>query len=850
MPSITRLAVLASAPASLGAQAAALPTAARETFTRGTLTGTVVAAATGEPVATASVAVRRAAATRAGSAADTTPVGGGAVRADGTFRVEGLRPGRYAVRVRALGYAPLVRTVTVPDSGGVLALGQLALAAAAVQLGGVRVEGEQAQATLAPDRNTYQTKDLPAASGGTAIDVLRTVPQVEVDAENNVSLRGSQNVTVQIDGRPTPLRGQQLANYLAQLPAALVAKVEVATNPSARNDPDGAAGIVNLVLTRRADLGTSGGLQAATSTRGLASVSGNVGRQQGRWTGLASYGFYRDAPASYGAADQVNTGVNTGGTPASLAFTTTGRTRPTFYNATLRGEVTVATHDVLAADAVLNTGALVRALDAAYVATAPTGAVARYAQTTSSRTSNTTGDYTLAWRHTVDPGRNALSVALRLTDGPTGFRSVLGSPDPGGVRTTTSNDGRAPTWRLQSDVTRALGAHTKLEAGVLGIHRRTSSAFGTAVDSGLGSAGFVALPALRNGFAYREDVGSAYGVLTRTVGAVDLQGGLRLERASTRFDLASPGMLDPPDAPNESNAPGVTTGRAAPGEPQAGGQRFANAYTSAFPSALVSYRLNPTQQVKVSYSRRVSRPAPQQLNPFVQQLDAYVAIQGNPALRPEYTDSYELGYQRTFAAGSVQLTPYFRRTPGAVRLIQTVDTAGVTRATFANVALTRSYGADVTVALHPGRLTVFGGGSVFGVATDARNVTPDVSFQGAGWNARGNATYKLSPTFDVQAFASYRAPERTEGGRTKSWAWSSLALRRKFAGDQTSVTLAAQDPFNTVRWGLYLVNGPMVQTTDQHFGARSLRISVSHNFGKPPKLRPQSSDPATQEPGG
>ncbi|GJG86339.1 TonB-dependent receptor [Gemmatimonadetes bacterium T265] len=799
--------------------------------TRGELRGTVVAAVSGQPVASASVAVRRVAGGggAASGGADTALAGGATARADGTFRVERLRPGRYTLRVRALGYAPLVRAVTVPDAGGPVDLGRLALATVAAQLGGVKVEGQQEQATLAPDRNTFQTKDLPAAAGGTAIDVLRNVPQVEVDTDNNVSVRGNQNVTVQINGRPTPLKGQQLGNYLAQLPANLVAKVDVVTNPSAKNDPDGQAGIINITLTQRTDLGTSGGVQASTSTTGLVNLNGNVGRQQGPWTGFASYGFFHDNRHSSGTSDQ----FNGGDVPSTLASTLTGRQRPQFHSATLRGEYKLAEHDALAADVVFNTGAFRRTSDAAYVAADAFGTpTARYAQFTSSRYPSTTGDYALAYRHTVDPEKNALSVELRLNDAQPGFDSQIvpqsvattqaATAPAAGVPTRTTERERTPTWRFQTDWTRGLGANTKLEAGLLGIRRRQSAAFSAAADSG---AGYADLAGQDNAFTYHENVASVYSVLTQKAGPWQFQGGLRLEQATTRFDLAA-----------------ATAG--------AEGQHFDNGYKSAFPSALVAYNLDPTQQVKASYSRRINRPDPSQLNPFVERQDAYSIFQGNPTLRPEYTDSYELGYQRSFAKGSLQISPYYRHTPHAVRYIRTVDTAGVTRATFANVALSTSYGTDLNGTLRLARFTLFGGGSVFGVSTDAHNVTPDVSFRGAGWNARGNATFKATPLVDLQAFVFYRAPQAVEGGRMRGFTWNSLALKRKLGGDQTTLTLSAQDPFNLVAFGMRTVNGPLVLTTDQHFGARSLRVSFNHTFGKPPQFRPQTNDAGEQQPQG
>lgn len=193
----------------------------------GEIRGRVVETASGRGLATGSVTVRR--------ATDTSVVGGAQLGPDGSFQIDGLPAGRYTVRVRALGFAPLVRSdVTVATEHPLVDLGTLALSAVAVKLESQVVTAERQDVALAPDRNSYSAKNMTTASGGTAVDVLRNVPSVEVDGSNNVSLRGNTNVVVQINGRSSPLTGEQLAQFLAQIPASSVDRVEVSTNPSAK----------------------------------------------------------------------------------------------------------------------------------------------------------------------------------------------------------------------------------------------------------------------------------------------------------------------------------------------------------------------------------------------------------------------------------------------------------------------------------------------------------------------------------------------------------------------------------------------------------------------------------------
>ena len=218
----------------------------------GQIRGRLVDAASGQPIPSGSITVFR--------AADSAVVNGGTTRADGSFQIDGLADGRYTVRLRALGFTPVVRPDIVLSANHMAVdLGTITLSSVPAAIAGQVVTVQREDVALSPDRNSYSTKNMTTASGGTAVDVLRNVPSVEVDASNQVSLRGNQGVVVQINGRSSPLKGEQLGNFLAQLPASAVKNVEVSTNPSAKNDPEGSAGIINIVLNQDADIGWSGG---------------------------------------------------------------------------------------------------------------------------------------------------------------------------------------------------------------------------------------------------------------------------------------------------------------------------------------------------------------------------------------------------------------------------------------------------------------------------------------------------------------------------------------------------------------------------------------------------------------
>ena len=236
--------VLVASAGSAAAQDPVVPAHAGEVL------GTVVDTSDKTPLARASITIRK--------KSDSSVVAGALTTSDGVFHIQGLGSGGYYFRATSVGFRPRNYTFDITDSAQRVNLGNVPLTRIAVTLQAVQVAGERPTVTIEPDRNSYRAKDVaPAASS--ASDVLQATPSVEVDADGKVSLRGNENVVIQLNGRPTPMKGTQLAAYLKQIPANIVERIEVIPNPSAKYDPDGMAGIINIVLKTNTDLGLSGG---------------------------------------------------------------------------------------------------------------------------------------------------------------------------------------------------------------------------------------------------------------------------------------------------------------------------------------------------------------------------------------------------------------------------------------------------------------------------------------------------------------------------------------------------------------------------------------------------------------
>jgi hypothetical protein len=207
----------------------------------GTIAGTVVDSATGEPLRVATVAIF--------SAIDSTMITGALTERDGGFSIAGLRPGSYYARISFLGYAlRFVEGISISRGEPNVTLGRIELSPDAVKGQEVSVTARRDFMTVEIDRTSYKAADMPVAAGGNATDVLRNIPAIEVDVDGNVSLRGNQNVVVLLNGRTLSMSGDALTSFLQNLPANSIDRIEVIPNPSAKYDPEGMSGIINIVL--------------------------------------------------------------------------------------------------------------------------------------------------------------------------------------------------------------------------------------------------------------------------------------------------------------------------------------------------------------------------------------------------------------------------------------------------------------------------------------------------------------------------------------------------------------------------------------------------------------------------
>ena len=803
--------LFAGSAATLGAQNPARPTTPPPAGI-GEVRGTVISSEAKTPVTRAAVSVHL--------ASDSGLVAGDFSDASGAFRVRGLRPGAYYVRVTSIGFKPQRQTFAITAESPSVDVGTVALVQIATQLQGVEVTADRPAMSIEPDRNAYRAKDVaPAATN--ASEVLDAVPSVQVDGDGKVSLRGNENVAIQINGRPTPIRGAQLAAYLKTLPSNIVERIEVIPNPSAKYDPEGMAGIINIVLKQNVDLGVSAGLNLGIAETDRYNAAGNVGYQSGPLTLFTNLGINSDDRAILGVNDRERFDEL-----RSLMSVTNqdidGRQGGTGQNFNTTVDYKLTSRDVLTnALSINHRSGMDSAISVYSELDADRQPTDIYSRPRSNDSKGLMFDYTLALKRTLEPRKHEISTEVRYNRSRDEDFTSLWKQELGGSRVENETDDTDALTRqlsAQLDYTRPLGSAFKLETGYKGNTRWLDRDFLVRKDE-LGTGDWVESN-LSNAFTFDETVHAAYGVLSQTIGKVQLQGGLRAEHASRTFRLNEPAQSYPYD------------------------------YTSLFPSGVVMYNPSEATQLKVSYSRRIRRPGTQELNPFPSFFDVQNVFIGNPALKPEYTDAYELGLSRNGKFGSIQFSPFYRRTTNVIRVdintADTVDAREVTSVSFQNLATSNSWGTDLNGSLRLGpRFNGFASFNVFKMVTDGGSQSA-VGSNAVTWSARVNGTTNLTPTLTLQGSYFYRAPMKIERGSFEAFQGTNFSLRKKINGDKAIVGLRFNDPFNTNRFRVLAGDDNVTQFTARSFGAHSTWLTFQYNYGQAPKVREVRPEPSAE----
>ena len=734
----------------------------------GVIRGKVIDAKTREPMQFVNISVRK--------AGTTVPLKGMVTDETGTFHIAQLPEGSYTLSISFIGYKTIEKPFTLSKQIPGVNFRNLLLQEDSQLLGEVKVTGQRSQMKFDIDKKVFNVDQNISSTGGTASDVLTNIPSVEVDNEGEVSLRGSSDVTVWINGR---------AQILEQLPAESIERIEVITNPSAKFSPEGTSGIINIVLKEDRRAGYYGSLQAGVDTRGGWNASGNVNYSSNKTEMYAGVGYRERKRDGGGFSNRTNTDAS--GNPVSFLNQTSdndGHGGQTFVRAGLTWHLTQSDHLNLGAFGMFGTRKQTNTIN--YLSDIPNSFLS------SERISDSDnpmkgGNVELGYKHDFSKTSNLDVVASWNTWNMDQKSTYLQSSVFENEETTHSyqwqkNKMQSHNWELQADYVNAFNEFNKIEAGYKGTFSRQESP----VETKSGETAEDARPdeQLYNRFYYDQNIHALYATYSGRFGNFGYQAGLRGEYSHTD---------------TRSLAYGQEKGEVSP---------YKDDYFSIFPSVFLTYTLPAQNEIQLNYSRRINRPWGHQLNPFLNITDSTNISFGNPYLTPQYSNSMELNYIKNWEAHTLSVSAYYRNTDDVIQRISYLED-NIMKSTFENVAETQSAGVEIvgknhlfsildlttTVNLYYNKLDGFSY-----LPAGADQPVTGKSNEDFSWNAKIIANLILPASFSLQLTGNYNSRQLIAQGYRKSNYSLDAGIRKAFLNRKLSLSINGRDLFNSRKW--------------------------------------------------
>ncbi|MBD2755900.1 TonB-dependent receptor domain-containing protein [Spirosoma validum] len=735
----------------------------------------------------------------------------------GTFEIRS-KSGLFFLKISVLGYQERrVATVRVADQP--LDLGKLVLKASSKRLEEVVVKGERSQMELALDKKIFNVgKDL-ANAGGTASDILSNVPSVAVDAEGNVSLRGSNSVRILIDGKPSGLVSFKGGAGLQQLQGSAIERVEVITNPSARYEAEGMGGIINIVLKKEHKEGINGSFDVITGYPTNFGLAANVNYRRKNLNFFINYtNSFRNTPGRSSLYQEVYRNDTTFLTQQNSNSSLKG-----INNSARAGlDYFFSPKSILTASYTWRLSKGKRFADITYrdyqfSVNNPRGITTRTQDETETEPNS---EYALTYKRTFAREGHEFTADLRYLDNWESsdqyFTQQTYQPD-GRTLTAPSilqrslNDETEKQFLVQADYVRPFSKNGKLEAGLRSSTRDMTNDFSVTQQGGDGS--WVPLPGLVNDFLYQERINALYGMVGNKVRKFSYQAGLRAEKTDVTTTLRRTNDVNP------------------------------RHYSNLFPSVHATYDLPRQHALQLSYSRRIRRPTYNDLSPFSTFSDNRNFWSGNPNLNPEFTNAFELGHIKYFSKGSISSSAYYRHTDNKILSIRRVNEQGFATTRPENLASENSFGAEFAGSYSPYTWWKLDGSfNFFRAVTNGSNL--DVNYQSDtySWFTRMISRFSLPKSTDIQLRGNYEAPQQTPQGRRKSLATLDVSVSKDMLNNNATLTLNVLDVFNSRRYRS-ITEGPNFYTESNSQGRlRQINLTFSYRLRQAKKKVKEGSE--------
>ncbi len=775
---------------------------------KGDITGKILKKETGEPMDFVNIQLI--------DAVKGTPLPiGTTTDGEGNFIFKGVADGKYVVKITDIGSVPQEREANV--AGGIIDLGTIRLAEDSKMLQEVTVEGIRSQMRFELDRKVFSVDANIAAAGQSASELLESIPSVEVDQDGEVSLRGNSSVTVWINGKESGLTADNRAQILEQIPAETIDRIEVITNPSAKYSPEGTAGIINIVLKKDRKAGYYGSVELSANSRGGGNAGVNINYNSSKVDAFAGIGFRMRRNTGGSLMDRVflDEDGNQNGIYTKSEGESPNRGRNLFARLGFTWHIT--DNDDIGLSGFGMFGRRRSSSTTHYTSNVPGNWISNL--DLSHNNGNNRGmhaelNYTHKWSetHTLD-----VIAGFNHWGGPSdrSYMEEIEYPDFTQDKYQEQlMDMSTRSWETKIDYSNKIAEWLKLEAGFNGNYSHENTP--TDTYSGTSPEDLIQNEALYNRFIYNNNVSALYATLGGNIEKFSFSAGLRAESWQ------------------------IKTRSLAFGEKESDVTPFKKNNFALFPSLFLSYSLPHDNEMQINYTRRIRRPWGGQLNSFHDISDPTNVSYGNPELQPQYSNSFELNYLKSWTFHLLSLSAYIRTTSDMMNRISYLD-GDVMYSTWANIADEVNSGCEIvsknsfwnkldlttTVNLYNNHIS----GWNYDFISESGNAIPlsGKKQDSFAWSARMMANVKLPWSISLQATGNYNSKMLSaQGSRQGGWSVD-LGLRRVFG--HWSFSLNCRDLFDSRRFKS-TTNGPdYTQFNERWRGGRTVRLTVKFSFG-------------------
>ncbi|MBW8241607.1 TonB-dependent receptor [Muricauda oceani] len=794
-----------------------------------TISGKVVDSESGQPLEYATFVLQ--------SAESPDQVTGGITDIDGNFEIE-TAPGTYNIRVEFISYKTYSKqgqTYNLDTN-----LGSITLSPDVAQLAEVEVVGEKTTVEVRLDKKIYNIgKDL-TTSGATISDALSNVPSVNVDIDGAISLRGNENVRILINGKPSALAGFGSTEALQQLPADAIEKVEVITSPSARYDAEGTAGILNIVLKREKTLGFNGSVNLYGGHPTNGGITANANLRTDKFNFFTTVGYrYREGPGNgffdtryfdprqdafldsiaYDRniedrdIDRINRGVNLNFGMEYFFSEQSSITGSYFYRTGSDEDLTTNVNDYF-----LNNDPQV-------------GTTRSELETEK----DNTHQISLNYINRLDEDGQVLTADVQFSVDEESQNGYIAEPvrynntdntDIAIPMEETSSLQDQTEYLVQSDYVLPFGEGSQFEAGYRGTFENEVTDYRLLQENANGMLEVNVNQT--NVFDFTQNVHALYSQYGSKFGDFNFLLGLRMESTQLKGKIES--ELTEEELQEEFSFPIDTD--------------FDNNYTGLFPTVNLIYEFTERENVSLGYNRRINRPWSWFLNPFPSRSSRTNIFQGNPNLRPAFSNAFDLGYLKRWDKLTLTSSVYYQRETDAFQRVQEqVFITGpggsqveVIRNIPFNLATNDRTGAEVGMLYNPTKwLRLNGSVNFFRFSLDGEFNGVDYSQSNNSWFGRFSSKVELPWKIDWQTNAFYRGASDDIQGRSDGILSIDLAFSKDLLNDNATISLNVQDLLNSRKRSSFTTTDFFEQDSDFQWRQRQLRVSFIYRINEQKK---------------